>query len=57
MEAITMDTIAYVLIGLAIFILLVIIANIKIVPQSKGMLSSVWVPTVQLADGLHVKIP
>lgn len=58
MEAITMDTIAYVLIGLAIFILLVIIANIKIVPQSKayvierlGAYSATW------QTGLHVKIP
>lgn len=53
-----MDTIAYVLIGLAIFILLVIIANIKIVPQSKayvierlGAYSATW------QTGLHVKIP
>ena len=58
MEVITMDTIAYVLIGLAIFILLVIIANIKIVPQSKayvierlGAYSATW------QTGLHVKIP
>lgn len=53
-----MDTIPYVLIGLAIFILLVIIANIKIVPQSKayvierlGAYSATW------QTGLHVKIP
>lgn len=53
-----MDTIAYVLIGLAIFILLVIIANIKIVPQSKayvierlGAYNATW------DTGLHVKIP
>lgn len=53
-----MDTIAYVLIGLAIFILLVIIANIKIVPQSKayvierlGAYNATW------DTGLHIKIP
>ncbi len=53
-----MNTLGYVLIGLALFLLLVIVANIKIVPQSKayvierlGSYSATW------QTGLHVKIP
>ena len=53
-----MTTLGYVLIGLALFLLLVIVANIKIVPQSKayvierlGSYSATW------QTGLHVKIP
>lgn len=53
-----MSTLGYVLIGLALFLLLVIVANIKIVPQSKayvierlGSYSATW------QTGLHVKIP
>ncbi len=48
----------WVLIGLAVFILLVIVANVKIVPQSKayvierlGAYSATW------QTGIHVKIP
>ena len=53
-----MNTLGYVLIGLALFLLLVIVANIKIVPQSKayvierlGSYSATW------QTGLRVKIP
>ncbi|MEI6579299.1 MAG: SPFH domain-containing protein, partial [Eubacteriales bacterium] len=53
-----MNGITYLLIGLAVFLFLVIVTNIKIVPQSKayvierlGAYSSTW------QTGIHVKIP
>lgn len=53
-----MEPIFWVLIGLAVFFLLIIVANVKIVPQSKayvierlGAYSATW------QTGIHVKIP
>lgn len=53
-----MEPIGYILIGLALFVFIIIVANVKIVPQSKayvierlGAYSATW------DTGIHVKIP